>query len=49
MLDGHLEMLAFSFLHDFNMFDDLSRLAVQPEEYRTLDELATAIWDLSGS
>jgi hygromycin-B 7''-O-kinase len=37
------EMLAFTLLHDFNMF----RPDMQLERFATLDELAHTIWDLA--
>jgi len=40
------EMLAFTLLHDFNMFDELGALAPRVAAVRTLDELADLLWSL---
>jgi hypothetical protein len=38
-------MLALALLHEFNMFEDLGPDA-HLERFATLDELASALWDL---
>jgi hygromycin-B 7''-O-kinase len=39
------DMLALALLHEFNMFEDLGADA-HLERFATLDELASALWDL---
>ena len=42
------EMLAFTLLHDFDMFDQLGALAPAVAATRTLNELAELLWGLRG-